>query len=196
MVHYGYELSTLPKDTVPKSMFVSRRGYETLLRRLVLDKTRFPNIEQITGTITEIHPDKMNSSRVGSITVREEGSDMVKINGEIFIGGFLSVDGHCAHRLLDCTGSTQGLSWLDKAGYGRSDPRDHKSLPLHESRIAYDPKIRYTTLEFPVSADLIKRMSLPDSGMFGVIHCGITHPWKNDTSVYVLRVDGDFSKYS
>ena len=94
LVWYGHEIC-LPRDvwhTVPKTMFASRRGYETLLRRLVLDKARYPNIEQIAGTVTEIHPDKENSSRIGSISVRKEDGDIVKLSGECFVGGLLSFD--------------------------------------------------------------------------------------------------------
>ena len=88
LVWHGHEMN-LPPDvwhTLPKTMFASRRGYETLLRRLVLDKARYPNIEQIAGTVTEIHPDKENGSRIGSISVRKEDGDIVKLSGECFVG--------------------------------------------------------------------------------------------------------------
>lgn len=100
-------------------------------------------------------------------------------------------DSSLVYPILDCTGSTQGLAWLDKAGYGKPDSRDTKALPLNELRVTYDPKIRYSTLEFPVSDDLLKRINLPD-GMS--IHTGLTHPWKNNESVYALKTEGNFSR--
>lgn len=86
MAHYGYELNMPSEDEIPKTMFSTRRGYETFLRRMVLDKTRYPNIEQIAGTVTAIHPGKTNGSRVNSVSVRKDDGDMVTINGDCFIG--------------------------------------------------------------------------------------------------------------
>ena len=117
-------------------------------------------------------------------------------------GDFLSV---CDFRLwflmhswfldhaLDCTGSTQALSWLDKAGYGRLDQTDSKALPLRELKISYNPRMKSSTMDFPVSSDLITRMNLPDDGRICIYNI-VAHPWKSDRMVYVTRRDGGMSE--
>ena len=94
---------------------------------------------------------------------------------------------------IDCTGSAQALSWLDKAGYGRLDQNDSKVLPLHKLKISYNPRIRSSTMEFPVSSDLISRMNLPEDGRIS-IYIAVAHPWKGDRFVLVSRRDGGMSE--
>ena len=81
---FGHDI-TLPDD-VPEAIFASRQGYETLLRRLILDKNRHPNIEQIIGTVTGISPDDTNSSCVRSVSIRKEDGTIVSVQGRFFIG--------------------------------------------------------------------------------------------------------------
>ena len=97
--------------------------------------------------------------------------------------------------MLDCTGSAQALNWLDKAGYGRLDQSDSKVLPLHDLKISYDPRNKTSTMEFPVSSDLITRMNLPDDGRIS-IYSIIAHPWKSDRGVFVTKRDGGMSESS
>ena len=73
-------------DDVPETIFASRQGYETLLRRLILDKERYPNIDQIAGTVTGINPDDTHSSRVRSVSIKKEDGTIVSIEGQFFIG--------------------------------------------------------------------------------------------------------------
>ena len=91
-------------------------------------------------------------------------------------------------------GTTQSVAWLEKAGYGRLGPRDRmlSALPLHELKISYDPKVRYSTMEFPVPPELYKRMDIPNDGGRS-IYCNAAHPWKSDQSVYAMIRDGGIS---
>ena len=74
---------------LPPHLFAGRRGTETLLRRLVLDKKRFPNIEQIAGTVTGITPSASCPDRVDSVTIRTE-------NGEYCLPAALVTGRYCA----------------------------------------------------------------------------------------------------
>ena len=46
-------------------------------RRLVLDRDTYPNIEFITGTVTDVLPDPINPSRFSKVIVRRDSSGAV-----------------------------------------------------------------------------------------------------------------------
>ena len=54
---------------LPKTMFASRRGLETLIRRLVLGG-QYENIEQITGTVTGVSRSCPNPQYLDQVTIR------------------------------------------------------------------------------------------------------------------------------
>ncbi|KAL1746893.1 hypothetical protein HDZ31DRAFT_33158 [Schizophyllum fasciatum] len=165
-------------DANDPTVFTSRQGIETLLRRLVLDKGAFPNIDYVVGTVTGLVASAEDPARVGGVAVT--GPD-----------GASTIDGAF---FVDCTGSAQALKWLPAAGFGQVDPsvkhRKNAPLSLEELKIAFDPKTRYATMEFPLPPDLLKRSPVPDDGR-NTIYCCLSHPTKNKESLYVLKRDGN-----
>lgn len=84
----GWALLRLPYDEyngdLPKATYASRQGLETLLRRLVVNKDVYPNIEQLTGTAAGVVPNPSDHSQIQKVTVRTS-------DGEIFIDAVLVV---------------------------------------------------------------------------------------------------------
>ncbi|TRM64797.1 hypothetical protein BD626DRAFT_234887 [Schizophyllum amplum] len=160
------------------TVFTSRQGIETLLRRLVLDKTSFPNIDYVVGTVTGLIANSEDPTRIGSVAVKGAQGNFT-VDGTFF---------------TDCTGSAQALKWLPAAGFGGADKEAKKgkiaSLPLEELKISFDPKTRYATMEFPLPPDLLKRTPVPDDGRMTIYSC-LSHPTKNSESLYVLKRDGN-----
>lgn len=90
--HYGGHL--------PKTFFSSRRALETLLRRLILDPAKYPNIKQVIGTVTGLlvdsaHPEKSISAAV----VRDRDGVSQQISSSLLIGQ-ISVF-FSSHNLID-----------------------------------------------------------------------------------------------
>ena len=73
-------------DGLPETCFASRQGFETLIRRLVLDSTRYPNIEYITGTVTEYHADPRSPTVLRKVTVSKLGSGTVELDADLVLG--------------------------------------------------------------------------------------------------------------
>ncbi|KAK0466726.1 uncharacterized protein EV420DRAFT_644063 [Desarmillaria tabescens] len=99
---------------------------------------------------------------------------------------------------LDCTGSTTaGLKWLQREGYGFADTYAKNQLPLDGLKIAYDQKLRYSTLQFRVPPELGRKLpGLPvPYDECGVIYCLLADPEKENRGVYSQRIDGDFSRW-
>ena len=69
---------------LPTNVFVSRRTYETVLRRLV--RRHCPNIEWVVGSVTGVVPDPHNKSRISSATVKIADSTEIKLDCELMIG--------------------------------------------------------------------------------------------------------------
>ncbi len=99
---------------------------------------------------------------------------------------------------LDCTGSTTaGLKWLQREGYGFADTYSKIQRPLDGLKVAYDQKLRYSTLQFSVPPELGRNLpGLPvPYDECGVIYCLIADPEKENRGVYSQRIDGDFSRW-
>lgn len=63
---------------LPPHLFAGRRGTETLLRRLILDKERFPNIIQIAGTVTSIVPSaRSDSTSLHGVKIRTDQGEQL-----------------------------------------------------------------------------------------------------------------------
>ncbi|KAI5832048.1 hypothetical protein K523DRAFT_268578 [Schizophyllum commune Tattone D] len=165
----------LNPDNLPDNTHASRQAQETLLRRLTLDKKRFPNIQQIAGLVVGVQRNAYgcSSSGVQSVSVRMS-KDIVSVPGTLFV---------------DCTGSSHGLKWLARAGYGQALPP--RTLPLNELTVTYDPKARFSALTFPVSASLRARLDvfLPPRTSATIYAC-LANPEKQNTSVYAVERDG------
>ncbi|KAJ7123948.1 hypothetical protein C8R43DRAFT_899299 [Mycena crocata] len=134
------------KSKLPKTMYLSRSGFETLLRRLVIDKDAYPNIELIAGTVTDVLPDPADHSRLKTIVVRTEAG----------------MREFSAALIADCTGPARaGLKWLGRHGYGTSPIYPSGKLPLDQLKISFDQKLRYSSMMFRVNQAWLDRMPLP-----------------------------------
>ena len=92
LAFYGH-LPDLPDDdsadAVPCSVFTTRHGFETLLRRLVIGSNRYPNIEQIVGTVTGVIHSPDDPTTLREVSVRTS-------DGDITLPAALVI-GSCAH---------------------------------------------------------------------------------------------------
>ncbi|KAG6864006.1 hypothetical protein C0991_001153, partial [Blastosporella zonata] len=179
---FGGYLPLTPREyggVLPKTVYGSRRGVETLLRRLVLGEGLYSNIEQITGLVTGILSDPADTSRVSKVSVRSQSGSVVDM---------------VATLVVDCTGPSQlGLKWLKTAGYGIPTVPGDASLTLDTLRIQYDQKLKVVTLRFKVSTSLGNRLPIPGGfrNIATVYNC--LADWTLDSqNIYAQRVDGDF----
>lgn len=165
--------------TLPKTIYTGRIGLETLLRRLVLGG-KYNNIRQITGTATGVSRNASNPRFIEQVSIRTAEGAIVDIPAAL---------------VIDCTGSTTaGLKWLQREGYGFADTYSKIQRPLDGLKIAYDQKLRYSTLQFCVPPELGRKLpGLPvPYDECGVIYCLIADPEKENRGVYSQRIDGDF----
>ncbi|KAJ7066144.1 hypothetical protein C8F01DRAFT_694753 [Mycena amicta] len=136
------------KNGLPRSLMSSRPGIETLLRRLILDKKAYPNIEYLTGTVTDVLPDPAHPSRLSKIVVRTDAG----------------VQEIPAALVADCTGTTRaGLKWLGRHSYGNpSADSPSGKLPLDEIKVSFDQKLRYSSIIFNLSQEFHDSLPLPE----------------------------------
>ncbi|KIY62757.1 hypothetical protein CYLTODRAFT_447021 [Cylindrobasidium torrendii FP15055 ss-10] len=121
---------------LPTILWAGRRGLETLLRHLTLDKTSYPNIEQIVGTVTGLTTDASRAGYLKGVSYRDAE------------GGNHDMD---ATLVLDCSGSAQvGVKWLKRIG-----------LAQDLKKRTYDPKMQYITFEFTPSRELASQFPIP-----------------------------------
>lgn len=162
---------------LPETCFTSRQGIETLIRRLVLDSTKYPNIEFVTGAATGYHADPENPMVLDKV-IAVSGGETVEFN---------------ANLILDCTGGFHtGVKLLKKAGYGFAETYPKGKLSLEDIQISYDPKMYYSTIELTIPPALAKRLPIPG---------GIdSHPSiamclsnrKSPTTLYFIGIDGPY----
>ncbi|KAJ6601586.1 hypothetical protein B0H10DRAFT_1923651 [Mycena sp. CBHHK59/15] len=134
------------KSGLPKTMYLTRAGYETLLRRLVLDRGTYPNIEFMTGTVTDVRADPIDPSRLSKVLVRTE-SGMQEFEAAL---------------VADCTGTARaGMKWLERNGYGYSATYLAGKMPLDKLKISIDQKLRYTSMLFRITPAFHDRLPFP-----------------------------------
>ena len=73
-------------EGLPERCFTSRQGLETLIRRLVLDSAKYPNIQYITGTATEYHPDPKKPTVLRKVVVNDIRSGKVEFDADLVLG--------------------------------------------------------------------------------------------------------------
>ncbi|KIK61242.1 hypothetical protein GYMLUDRAFT_225462 [Collybiopsis luxurians FD-317 M1] len=132
---------------LPKALVCSRAGFETLLRRMVLDHEKYPRIKQVTGTVARLTPQLEDFTRIGKVAVR--GTD-------------LQIQEFEASLVIDCTGYARaGAKWLAQAGYGTA-PVPAGKLTLQDSKIALDQKLHYSTLICNASPSILEKLPIPE----------------------------------
>ncbi|KAJ7712043.1 hypothetical protein B0H16DRAFT_1626511 [Mycena metata] len=166
------------KSGLPKTMYLGRSGFETLLRRLVLDRASFPNIEFMTGTVTDVLPDPANRSRLNKVVVRtESGVDELEVT-----------------LVADCTGPTRaGMKWLERSGYGYSPAYSGGKLPLDQLKISFDQKLRYSSIMFRITPEFHDRLPFPaDMKNTGSIYTFLDEEVEKGRTLFALtRPDGN-----
>ncbi|KIY62533.1 hypothetical protein CYLTODRAFT_383478 [Cylindrobasidium torrendii FP15055 ss-10] len=121
---------------LPTILWAGRRGLETLLRHLTLDKTLYPNIEQVVGTVTGLTTDPARPQALKSVTYRDADGGNHKLDAAL---------------VVDCSGPTQGaIKWLKRLGFA-----------LDLKKRTYDPKMQYITFEFTPSHELGLQLPVP-----------------------------------
>ncbi|KAG7443999.1 uncharacterized protein BT62DRAFT_1078160 [Guyanagaster necrorhizus] len=165
---------------LPKTVFVSRRGLETLICRLVLSD-RYENIKQITGTATGVSSSCFNSQYLDQVTIRTgRGIRTVQASMVTRVSDIPGPISQAADptSFSDCTGpACAGIKWLRREGFGIAAEYPRRKLPLDELKIAYDQKIHYSTLHFHVPKE----------------NC-TTDYTVDHRSIYTQRVEGNFIK--
>ncbi|KIK61241.1 hypothetical protein GYMLUDRAFT_166904 [Collybiopsis luxurians FD-317 M1] len=133
---------------LPKTLFqCTRAGFETLLRRMVLGRGRYPRIKQVAGTVVGVSPQLKDFGRIGKITVRGADFQLREIEASL---------------VVDCTGYARaGAKWLAQAGYGTA-PIPAGKLTLQDSKIALDSKLHYSTLTCNVSSSTLEKLPIPE----------------------------------
>lgn len=183
---------------LPKTVFASRPGFESLIRRLVLGRGSYPNIHTVGGTVTSIMRDANNYSYIKSVSVRT-------------LDACIDID---AALVVDCTGpAAAGLKWLKGAMFSGIE-MSAKGLSIDDLKIHYDHKTRYSTLHFNIPDDLGKRLPVPggwnnagaifrlvvilyiDFGELNVIYSCFTGDKVDNKTIYCHRVDGKRSMLS
>jgi hypothetical protein len=88
----GYKIPAPYEDyqgNLPKMAFPSRPGLETMLRRLVLGNDRYPNIEQVVGTVTGVRRAPDDPTRLEEVTIRTKEGEMT-LPAALVVGQFIS----------------------------------------------------------------------------------------------------------
>ncbi|KAJ7939614.1 hypothetical protein B0H13DRAFT_2300302 [Mycena leptocephala] len=119
------------KSELPKTMYLSRSGFETLLRRLVIDEDAYPHIELLTGTVTNVLPDPADHSRLSAVVVRTE-------SGLQEIPAALTAQDLRAQALMART------AWIRNFGH-----------------LSCGKKLRYSSMMFRINQAWLDRMPLP-----------------------------------
>jgi hypothetical protein len=183
-------------DGLPETCFTSRQGLETLIRRLVLDITKYPNIKYVSGSATEYHADPKSPIALHKVTISESGGEAVELDADLVLG-WSSLQPCSSHSLtnrsLDCTGSFHtGVNMLKSAGYGFAETYPKGKLSLEDIRLSYDPKMYYCTMELTIPPALAKRLPIP-GGIDSHPAIALFSGNKNERRIlYLIGIDGPY----
>ncbi|KAF5371191.1 hypothetical protein D9758_004304 [Tetrapyrgos nigripes] len=124
--------------TLPDAVRSGRRATETLIRRLTLDKTHYPNITQIAGSVIGVEVDSANPKYLKKVTIQRAETGLKEDLDAVLV--------------VDCTGPARaGIKWLQEAGFGKN-PK-----PFEDLTVSYDPQMRYSTFKFEMPPDVEER---------------------------------------
>ena len=85
MAFDGHFLNLGDTRSLENTAFCTRHGFETLLRRLIMGKKQYPNIEQMVGTVTGVIPSDNNPTTLQAVSVRTSDGDRI-IDASLIIG--------------------------------------------------------------------------------------------------------------
>ncbi|GJJ12742.1 hypothetical protein Clacol_006987 [Clathrus columnatus] len=122
-------------DFVPPSMNISRPGFETLLRKLVL--TSCPNVRYVSGTVTGLIQ-AQSSNAIAGVRIRNTGEESILL-ASLIIGP-----------------ASAGLRWLKELA--KANGNQKASTQLENLRVTYNPKLSYRTCEFNVPPHVTEQL--------------------------------------
>ncbi|KAJ3824189.1 hypothetical protein EV361DRAFT_952785 [Lentinula raphanica] len=128
---------------LPKTLRCTRGSLETLLRRLVLGRSNYPNIQQMVGTVIGVSSRSGDPSCISHVKVRKPDMGIEELDASL---------------VVDCTGMTRaGVKWLSQAGYGtKTHPKS-----LQDARLSFNQKLQYSALECTVSPETLSKIPIP-----------------------------------
>ncbi|KIL58812.1 hypothetical protein M378DRAFT_15278 [Amanita muscaria Koide BX008] len=128
--------------SLPPIICAGRPGLETLIRRLVVGRKQYPNVEMVQGTVTGYEADPEQPGYLSKVLFRRA------IDNKI-----ISIP---ATMVIDCTGpASAGVKMLRRLGHGV--PTGSSGPSLDGLTTHYDQDFRYSSFDIPVTDDLIQR---------------------------------------
>jgi len=191
------------KGKLPETPHCGRAGLESLLRRLVLGQQKYPNIETMIGTVTAVHSDPTDSSRIQTVSVRTadgiQNVEATLVAGTTMIDLLSAIPRHFSYPpfiFIDCTGSNAGMKWLERAGYGYTIVYPKGTYPLPQLRITFDHRMHYSTLRYKVPVSMNDKLPVPGGfGNCGMIYTCIADYPSDGRAIGILRVDGNIGLF-
>lgn len=189
--------SRQPKAENIQCFFLSRDGYERLLRQLVLKSSG--RIKWLTGTVTGLNVGSKDVSTISSVEIRGSDNNRNDVPTSLVVGWYQVYFGFTgAYTLADCSGTTQiGFKLLRRIASERIStcPTDD-TLPWNRTKVTYDSGIRYKMFRFHVPPEA--RDSLPIPGGYSnctFIYTTLPIPGKTNLIMSMNRIEGHRSEY-
>lgn len=157
-------------------MNISRPGFETLLRKLVMSSC--PNVRYIPGTVTGLIQ-AQSSSAIAGVRVRNTVGEQGVLLASLLIGtSFYTFHNGNLRDCTDCTGpASTGLKWLRELA--KNNGNQKAVSQLDNLRVTYNPKLSYRTCDFDVPPHLISQLG----------EAGFPEDWNTTTVPFVCFPD-------
>lgn len=187
-----------PKAENIQCFFLSRDGYERVLRRLVLKSSG--RIKWLTGTVTGFSVSPEDVSAISSVEIRGSDNKRSDVPTSLVVGWYQGVYSfNDAYALTDCSGTTQiGFKLLRRIASERIEKRPTAdTLPWNKIRTTYDCGVRYKAFRFCVPVEA--RDSLPIPGGYNsctFIYTALPIPGKTNLLISMNRIEGHRSEYA
>ncbi|KIL56560.1 hypothetical protein M378DRAFT_16991 [Amanita muscaria Koide BX008] len=141
----GKEIKTPIKEykgNLPPVLCAGRPSLETLLRRLVVGRNQYPNIQLIQGTVTGCEIDSENPKYLSKVLYRRASDSQT-----------IAIP---ATMIIDCTGPARaGMKMLRRLGYGTATTNQPS---LDDLTTHYNQNVHYSSFDVPATDDLIQRL--------------------------------------
>jgi len=177
--------------SLPRCIPAGRRATETLIRRLTLDKKRYPNVFQISGLVTGVQADPDKPKYLKQVVIQnsetgaKENIDAMLVVGKVFMNHepIMSLIVY-----LDCTGPTRGgMKWLPQAGF-------RQSQSLEDLTVSYDPQMRYASFKYKLPKDFVNKIPEEVKAAAGLfVYRGEAS--YSQTLMGASKLESDFSKW-
>ena len=181
-------------DAFSDTLYLSREGYERLLRRLVLSSS--PRIKWMTGTVTNVNTAVGDPTIISSVDVRSPSGLEQTIPAELVVGKFSKRYRATETRLtpvLDCSGTTQaGFKWLKRISAGLDKANSTTLTRSIESlRRVYATVQQTRTYKFHIPPEARSHLTIPGGYENATwIYTVLPKFGKGKKSIYVDRIEG------